>query len=74
MFTNVFKYSIKNINFFESHSETMQKKISIWQFLMTGVQLSDEFIDQAYMQLSRNYTSGNADSSSNGISWNIETS
>ena len=50
------------------------QKISIWSFLLTGIQVPDMSIDQARMQLSKSYVTAYADSSSNGIIWNIETS
>ena len=40
----------------------------------TGVRLPDTTTDQAHKQLSKSYKNTNADSSSNGIIWNIETS
>ena len=49
-------------------------KNSIWPFLLTGIQVPDTSIDQAHMQLSKSYVIAYADSSSNGIIWNIETS
>ena len=61
---------MKTQQFKENHS----KKISIWPFLLTGIQVPDTSIDQAHMQLSRSYVIAYADSSSNGIIWNIETS
>ena len=44
------------------------------RFLVTGVRIPDTSTDEAHMQLSRSYTITYADSSSNGIIWNIETS
>ena len=41
---------------------------------MTGIQLPDTYTDETHMQLSRSYVIAYADSSSNGIIWNIETS
>ena len=63
----------KTYQFKENHSEKLQK-ISIWPFLLTGIQVPDTSIDQAHMQLSKSYVIAYADSSSNGIIWNIETS
>ena len=50
------------------------KKISIWPFLLTGIQVPDTSTDQAHIQLSRSCIIAYADSSSNGIILNIETS
>ena len=64
----------KTHKFQENHSDKIAGNISIWRFLITGVQIPDTSIDQAHMQLSRSCKFAYADSSSNGILWNIETS
>ena len=72
-FTDVFKNWIKHTNLSKTTPKKLQK-ISIWPFLLTGIQVPDTSIDQAHMQLPRSYTITYADSSSNGIIWNIEKS
>ena len=63
----------KTHQFKENHYEKIAK-ISIWPFLLTDIHVPDTSIDQAHMQLSKSYVIAYADSSSNGIIWNIETS
>ena len=51
----------------------MQKNLNL-TVLLTGIQVPDTSIDQAHIQLSRSYVIAYADSNSNEIIWNIETS
>ena len=53
---------------------TSYEKNTPRRFLVTGVRIPDTSTDEAHMQLSRSYTITYADSSSNGIFRNIETS
>ena len=48
--------------------------MSIWPFLLTRIQIPDTSFDEEHTPLSKSYVISYADSSSNGIIWNNETS